>query len=279
MDNPEEVARRLRGLASKAKEHAKDSADLAEVADHAADVVEWTQVHVVPFVVQGPSLGYADYLAGIERAENDLLGANWNVSSARSYVQVVSSGTAAFASGSIADRLVLAPQGHPVFQLSIPEGDGAARRNRLAKKVEAVLPGYGLPDRLDGAWTAFYGGSQDSLAQAAHSMREVLTALLDELAPVKAVRGAPWWKEVPDTAQGVSKRQKIKFFLVGDNDVDDLRVDAIDRLVDEAHRSHGAAVKAAHHSDAAGQVAVRNTLVAMEHVLEEMLDTRTALRR
>lgn len=234
LDSPEEVARRLRELAAKAKDHAKDSAGLAEAADHAADVVVWTHRHVDPFAIESPSLRYTDYLAGIKQAEENLLGAQWNISSARSYVQVVSSGTAVFASGSIADRIVLAPAGDPVFKLQVPEGNADARRTRLAEKLDRLLPGLGMPARLHGAWTTFYGGSQDSLAQAAHSMREILTVLLDELAPVKEVKAAPWWKEVPDTAQGVSKRQKIKFFLVGDRDLEDLRVDAIDKLVDEA---------------------------------------------
>jgi hypothetical protein len=278
VDTPDEVVRRLREITERAKGNERASADLAEAGAHAADVVVWTHEHVIPFSPEPPSLSYGDYRDAIAHAEEELRAAEGNVRSACSYLQVVSSGAAAFAARAIAHRVILAPAGDPVFKLQVPEGNATARRTRLAKELVVLLPDHGLPALFLGAWAVFQGESRDNLAQAAHSIQEVLTTLLYELAPVNTVRCAPWWKEAPDTPQGVSRCQKVRFFLVGDHGTEDFRVHAVNYLVEEAFRSHGAAVKAAHHSVAAGHVAVRNTLVASEQVLETMVDTRAALR-
>ena len=274
----DEVARRLRDFAARARTHSGDAARLAEDADHAAELVTWTREHVSPYAPQPASTAPDEYLVGIDRAENDLLGAQFNLSSARSYIQVMSSGTAAFASGVIAEVIRTAPKDSLVFELRLPEGDAVARRRRLGPQLEAALPGHDLEARLKGAWQAFHGGSPDGIAQASHSMRAILTTLLDKLAPVKAVKRAPWWTEEPQTTLGVSKRQKIRYFLVGDALTEDDRIEAIDKLVDMAFDAHDGAVKTAHYSEAGGRTAVANVLTTLERVMEELLLTRRVLR-
>ncbi len=52
-----------------------------------------------------------------------------------------------------------------------------------------------LESKRAGAWQALESGTQDGPAQAAHSMRELLSQVLDNLAPSEFVQKAPWYKK------------------------------------------------------------------------------------
>jgi hypothetical protein len=49
-------------------------------------------------------------------------------------------------------------------------------------------------------------------------MRDILTNILNRYCEVDEVKKAAWWKEVKESPSGVSKKQKIEYFLVGVED-------------------------------------------------------------
>jgi hypothetical protein len=78
-------------------------------------------------------------------------------------------------------------------------------------------------------------------------MREILTQLLDDYASNDDVRCAEWWVEVKEPREGVSKRQKIKFFVVGRRKwEDELEFSLLETTVSEALMAHDEAINVAH---------------------------------
>jgi hypothetical protein len=105
------------------------------------------------------------------------------------------------------------------------------------------------------AWEAIESGRVDGLAQASHSMREVLRQLLDKLAPAEKVIKAPWYRK-PNSGAPVTRAMRIRYALSGVSDVSsestlsltkDLAA-AVDsmyaKLSAESHRGRGATVSA-----------------------------------
>ncbi len=71
-----------------------------------------------------------------------------------------------------------------------------------------------LEDKRIGAWVTFKGTSPDKIAQASHSMREVLRQLLDILAPDEDVKEAPWYSE-PSESPKVIRKMRVRYILSG----------------------------------------------------------------
>lgn len=71
-----------------------------------------------------------------------------------------------------------------------------------------------LEIKRTGAWQTYYSSSADRISQATHSMREVLSQLLDKLAPDDSVRGAPWYIE-PSERPKVQRKMRIRYILSG----------------------------------------------------------------
>lgn len=99
----------------------------------------------------------------------------------------------------------------------------------------------GAPDEIDarlmeldprlvelrrGAWAAVHSHQPDAASHAAHSGRELVSQLLDILAPLDEVRSQPGFKPVKDSSSGVTRRMRIKYAVakrgsgVSDSDVD-----------------------------------------------------------
>ncbi|MCK4357944.1 MAG: hypothetical protein KAW92_04250 [Candidatus Cloacimonetes bacterium] len=72
-----------------------------------------------------------------------------------------------------------------------------------------------LPERRKGAWTTINSTSLDKKAQAAHTMRDILSTIISKLASNAEVKKTEWWKPTPDKKSGVSLKQRIRFLLFG----------------------------------------------------------------
>jgi len=83
--------------------------------------------------------------------------------------------------------------------------------------LEQVSPD--LETKRSGAWQALESATQDGPAQAAYSMRELLSQLLDTLAPEADIQKAPWYKK-PQKDPPVTRAMRIRYAMTGTSDVE-----------------------------------------------------------
>lgn len=100
----------------------------------------------------------------------------------------------------------------PVKEYVSQEEILSAKDEAIANFLISVNPD--LDKKRQGAWDAFRGSSRDKLPQAAHSMREVLRLLIDQLAPDTQVEKASWYKK-PKKGDGITRAMKIRYTLSG----------------------------------------------------------------
>jgi len=109
----------------------------------------------------------------------------------------------------------------------------------------------------------------------------VLTGLLDRLASNELVKAAKWWTVAPDTADGVSKRQKIRYLVVC-QDLGALSEELLNELegqFDRAMKAHTAAIKIAHHKETATYEGAKSVLIDLEALTLTLLRQRHSLVR
>jgi hypothetical protein len=135
-----------------------------------------------------------------------------------------------------------------------------------------------LVNKRKGAWEAFVSSRNDKYSQACYSMRDVLTKILDKFCSVDSVRSAEWWSYVTDTKEGVSKKQKIKYFICGnkDSDITAPTLELVTNCVDECKRLHGILIGVAHGAD---DQRVKAYLEAMESALMNMFQLRDRIEK
>lgn len=90
-----------------------------------------------------------------------------------------------------------------------------------------------LASMFEGAWQTLMDKSkQDRYRQAAHSMRDVITNLLNLLAPHEEVKQAEWYKQI-STKNQATRPQRVKYAIMGgkpEKEIDEKDVEEIDNL-------------------------------------------------
>jgi len=105
-------------------------------------------------------------------------------------------------------------------------------------------------------------------------MREILTALLDDFCPEDKVKEAEWWEAAPDTKAGVSKYQKIKFFVVGPKKFPiQAEVGELDCQIEPAKRVHNE-VSAVAHRKVSDCKTARTVLISLDDTIGNLLGQR-----
>jgi len=109
------------------------------------------------------------------------------------------------------------------------------RRRELSEKLEDIDPYLGI--RLNGAWQTIEDGSkQDRISQASTSVRELITNLLNKLAPHQEVKEAWWYEQHPD-ARNAIRKQRIQYAIMGNNEnISEKELENIIELVDNLYR-------------------------------------------
>lgn len=100
----------------------------------------------------------------------------------------------------------------PVKHALKPISTGEHNTQELSHLLSSVDPL--LEDKRLGAWVTFKGNSPDKIPQATLSMRELLSQLLDKLAPDEDVKSASWYSEPPKGPQ-VPRKMKVRYILSG----------------------------------------------------------------
>jgi len=151
-------------------------------------------------------------------------------------------------------------------------------QQRLASSLLALDTSGKLVKRRSGAWDAFHSSSVDGLSQACHSMREVLTVLLDRHAPNNKVIEAAWWSSNKQAKDGVTKRHKIAYLIFGKDvsSIDSNLLDQIQQDIDSCKALHDKLCAVAHLKEERKE-AVKGYLNSMEALLVRILEHKKVL--
>jgi hypothetical protein len=129
---------------------------------------------------------------------------------------------------------------------SFPKINNIEIQNELDQHLKDLFGNDELVEKRKGAWATFNMDTPASISQACYSMRDILTNILDKFCEVDEVKKASWWKEVKKTTFGVSKKQKIKYFLVGVEDFPAKEdIEEFERRVEFTYKTHGKLIEAA----------------------------------
>jgi RNA-directed DNA polymerase len=128
-----------------------------------------------------------------------------------------------------------------------------------------------LEEKRLGAWMTFKGSSTDRIAQATHSMRELLRQLLDKLAPDEDVKRASWYSK-PTEDPEVTKRMRVRYILSGyDSTINKKMVDFIDSIADAAQMTYSRLNSEAHKYGRSIESTAETYLEACELVIKLIL--------
>ena len=143
---------------------------------------------------------------------------------------------------------------------------------KLSDLLNAIDPYF--ENKRIGAWFTFKGDSPDKIAQATHSMREVLDQLLERLAPDRNVSEASWYLE-PTTGRKVTRRMKVRYILSSEGQsASKTTVTSIDSLSTTADAMYAQLSKEAHSRVVGVESTAESYLYACELVLLLILQIR-----
>ena len=105
------------------------------------------------------------------------------------------------------------------------------KRQELKSELEKI--NAPLASMFEGAWQTLMDKSKlDRYRQAAHSMRNLITNLLNLLAPHEEVKQAEWYKQI-STKNQATRPQRVKYAIMGgkpEKKIDEKDVEEIDNL-------------------------------------------------
>lgn len=263
---PSAVVAELTHVREAARSFASVNLRLAAEAQRAIEVVEWSST-------TGGVSSYPAYLKReLEQANRVIVGDIFRISSAESTVQMIVSSSVSLTVAS-ALRTGQAPN------TLAPALYHDATQHDLDDLLRWVTGRDELSERRREAWMTLERGTPESAAQACHSMRELLTHLLDTFSQNIEVKKAGWWQHDAQTRDGVSKRHKVKYLMICQSEAivsEDLTKD-LEAQIDRALELHNQAIKLAHHNQSASYGTARLVLTSFEEVTRTLLSYRRSL--
>lgn len=255
-------------LRDTAQGQAAGSLHLAQEADRAIEAVKWG---VETGLVTDFPTTYVDEL---DAAQAQLIDAEPAVSSALSTVQFTVAGATSGAVGSAFEATGPVLIGAPTFERASAQAD-------LDEHLRALWGDGSLAERRRDAWLNFYRGTPESSTQACHTLREILTAILDRFAPNDDVKTAPWWKPDTQTRDGVSKRHKVKYLVIcrDDTALSEGLLDELTVQVGRALTAHQLTIKIAHRNIETDSATAHLALANLEEVMLALLRQRRKFGR
>ena len=99
--------------------------------------------------------------------------------------------------------------------VAITEAGKVALDRGVLDDLDTALSSIG-PNLLElrrGAWAALASKNPDSLRQAAHSARELINQVLQQVAPDDEIKAQPGYQPDPSSKSGVTRRMRLRFIM------------------------------------------------------------------
>ena len=133
-----------------------------------------------------------------------------------------------------------------------------------------------LADMYEGAWQTLMDKSKlDRYRQTAHSMRDVITNLLNLLAPHEEVKRAEWYEQISATNQ-VTRRQRVKYAIMGgktEKTIDEKDLEEINNLAKDTNDVYHD-LSEFHSIDAEGEILIESYMDRSVSVIYLILKLR-----
>lgn len=145
------------------------------------------------------------------------------------------------------------------------------------KEIADMLASYDpdLEEKRKGAWQTFYSASSDRLSQAANTMRDLIRLFISKYASNDDVKKASWWENDPNTKDGVSLKQRIRFLInEGKSNADFEELKFIEGQVNRFENDFKSLNSIAHGSKRK-ETAVEASMKSIEQLLLLILQQRT----
>jgi hypothetical protein len=181
------------------------------------------------------------------------------------------SGSNVAAATAVETILDLVPTSRDVIFRAWPERGLA--RSYGEENLDAYLTRFDgdLPRRRRGAWQAYYSISEDAVAQASHTMRDILAKIIAKEAANDKIEACPWYQErkVRDPHTNPSIKDRVRFLLFGPSKqgIDQLEMDNIEVAVNLYVNEDCTLKSIAHGSSSFSKEKAK---LSMEHI-EELL--------
>jgi Predicted pPIWI-associating nuclease len=128
-----------------------------------------------------------------------------------------------------------------------------------------------LARRRRGAWDAYHSASVDAVAQASHSMRDILAKIIAKEAANDKIQTCSWYKarKAEDITTKPSIRDRIRFLLYGpaDKGLDQAELAGIERAVSPYVSDDGTLKKLAHGSTSFSREEAKLSMQKTEELL------------
>jgi hypothetical protein len=150
-------------------------------------------------------------------------------------VSFAASGSNIAAETLVEQALTIAPASRDVLFAGWPP-QGFARGFEEAE-LDSYLAKFDnvLPKRRRGAWETYYSASDDAVAQASHSMRDILAKVISKEAANDKIETCSWYqaRKAEDITAKPSIRDRIRFLLYGHTveGLDQAELGSIERAV------------------------------------------------
>lgn len=171
---------------------------------------------------------------------------------------------------------------HLMMEAPIAEHPMAERESSSEETAEGTIAALLnsvdpiLEERRTAAWETFHGEGSERLRQAAHTMREVLRQLLDNLAAEDKVVKAKWYIR-PAKAPYITRRMRVRYAIVGpeNNAMSQSTLDLIESLADSVDVVYGKLSSEAHALNYLEEIEVEAVLGACESMMLLILGNKT----
>jgi hypothetical protein len=150
------------------------------------------------------------------------------------------------------------------------------QRSFSSEDLDALLGAFqkDLPKRRRGAWDTFHSPSEDALAQAAHSMRDILGCVIAELGSNERVRACEWF----DHSRDPNLSDRVRLLLYGpEANIPNKDIDFVASQISEYISEREDVIKVAHGSQQLNRESMRIKMEKIEELLYLIL-SRRALR-
>jgi len=128
-----------------------------------------------------------------------------------------------------------------------------------------------LPRRRAGVWDAFHSVSADAIAQASHSMRDILATIIAKEADNKTIDQCAWYAErkieQPQTKPNISDRIRFLLFGPSNQKIDKVELGIATQAVSEYVDDDGALKKTAHGSNEFTRNQIKQSMEKIEELL------------
>lgn len=151
-----------------------------------------------------------------------------------------------------------------------------------AEDLDELLARFqpGLEKRRAGAWDTFHSDSADALAQASHTMRDILSKVIAKVATNAAIENCDWYlirkSKDPNTKPKISDRIRYLLSLPSLSNIDEEELAMTSELVSEYVDDDGALKATAHGS---GGYTGEQISVSMKKIEQLLFLVFTALER